>query len=198
MWIVRAANPLERQARAAFTVMELLLVLAIMVVAAAMLVPSIKDMLDEQKLTNAGDMVRGKCAVARTHAINDGMAYRFAVALNTGRWRIAPDSDDYWSNDGNPDGDAFVESDLLPKGIRFVDGSKGSGSGSGGGDNVELSSYVRLLTYYPNGATQVYGLDGSLADSIEIRVAGEGKGSVLVIKIRGLTGAVKSEWESGN
>ena len=48
--------------RSAFTMMEMLLVLALIVVIGGISYPSFQGMLDEQRLTAAEDMIRGECA----------------------------------------------------------------------------------------------------------------------------------------
>jgi len=183
----------KRQARAAFTLLELLLVLAILVIASAMVVPFIQGMLDDQKLTDVADMFRGKAAVAKTHAVNDGVAYRFGVKITDDElhWRVAPDSDDFWSNQGSPSQDAFIDEGSI-KGIRFK--VKGNGLSGGGGNNS--SDFTRLLSFYPDGTAQSYGDDGLPTDTARmINLQNPGDDYGLVIQIRGLTGAIRSEWK---
>ena len=65
--------------RRAFTLMEVALVLALILVLAAITVPSLESMYGDVKLTAATDLIRARWADARTQAIEEGRAYRFAI-----------------------------------------------------------------------------------------------------------------------
>src|SRR5205823_247476 len=85
-----------RQPRRAFSLFELLLVIALIVLLAAIAYPTLDGALATFRITEAADMVRACWADARAHAMNEGQAYRFAVLPGQGNFRVAPDSPDYW------------------------------------------------------------------------------------------------------
>src|SRR5262249_59550742 len=91
-----------RDSRTGFTILELLLVLAILVMLATMAFPAIENMYDDMKVQAAADHLRGRLAQARSQAINDGRAYRIGVKPDTGDFRLAPDSPEFWGDSAAP------------------------------------------------------------------------------------------------
>ncbi|TMQ33677.1 MAG: prepilin-type N-terminal cleavage/methylation domain-containing protein [Planctomycetota bacterium] len=89
-----------RRSRQGYTLFEVVLVLALLVLLAAITYPSLDAMYGDSKVTAAGDMVRGAWAEAQARAMDEGRAYRFAVIPNQGNYRVAPDSADFWSGNG--------------------------------------------------------------------------------------------------
>ena len=77
--------------RRAFTLFELLLVLALLVILAGLAIPSIDYMYADSRTMAAVDQVRSKWAAARGHAVGEGRAYRFSIMQNSGAFRVAPD-----------------------------------------------------------------------------------------------------------
>jgi len=66
-------------ARRAYTLFELLLVLVLLVLLAAIAYPTLDGVLATFRMTEAADMVRANWADARAYAMNEGRAYRFSV-----------------------------------------------------------------------------------------------------------------------
>src|SRR5262245_43682984 len=91
----------QRQRRRAYTLVEVTLVLALMVILAAIGYPSIDAMYTGGKVEGASDSVRAAWSEAQAHAVNEGRPYRFAMIPGKGNYRLAPHSDDYWSG-GTP------------------------------------------------------------------------------------------------
>ena len=81
--------------RNGFTILEISLVLAILIMLAALTLPSIESMYAEIPLNAAVDMVRAKWAEARSQAILESRPYRFAVIWHTGEFRVAPETTEY-------------------------------------------------------------------------------------------------------
>ena len=109
--------------RSGFTILELMLVMTIIVIAAALAFPSFEAMMATSREFAARDMVRAYWAEMRAKATEENRAYRFAVTENTGNFRVAPDDDAYWS--GNSTGDGVDDKPLivagsLPDGILFT------------------------------------------------------------------------------
>src|SRR5262245_36031751 len=78
--------------RPSFTLLEMVLVLALLVIMAAISLPAINEQYADYRVHAAADQVRARWADARTQAVNEGRAYRFAVVRNRGNFRVAPDS----------------------------------------------------------------------------------------------------------
>jgi type II secretory pathway pseudopilin PulG len=84
-------------ARRAFTLLEIILVLGMIVVVMAIAAPSVSNFYKGEKLLAATDGVRGSLAEARVHAIDQGRAYRVSVVPGRGNYRFAPDDQEYWN-----------------------------------------------------------------------------------------------------
>lgn len=193
------------QKRSAFTLFELVLVLAIILVVSAISIPSFQGMMEDQRVTESGDMVRSAFSEARVHAITDGVAYRFSAVGGTGQWRIASDSDAAWQGDGTataPDGSGlFEQRGTLSKGIRFnfSDNPGPAPADTGNTNDAAVTDFVRLIVFYPDGAMQCYKPDGSSADDYwEMSLGGNNANHSLILSVRPLTGNVKTRWSNQN
>jgi prepilin-type N-terminal cleavage/methylation domain-containing protein len=168
--------------RKGYTILEVMLVLAIIVLLATISFPSIVAMYGDVKLNAAADQIRGRWADARTQAIEEGRAYRFAVQSD-GRFRIAPDTSEFWGGAGT--GDISLANDTetppldieesLPKGVKFSDNGIANS-----GDPSDSGGWITVVRFQP---------DGTASTDVEIVFESEGC-RPLQLKLRGLTGAV--------
>ncbi len=176
--------------RRGYTLFELVLVLALLVVLAAIAYPSLDAMVGDYRIAAAVDQARAGWAQARSRSIDEGRAYRFAVIPNTGNYRIAPNSPEFWNAVGVPvtaDGAVapLVLEDGLPRGVRFVDSAQGVGADASsetlmpvGG--IDPSMWSPVVTFLPDGTAQE-----------DVRITFQTKGArPMVLRMRGLTGAV--------
>jgi len=85
-------------ARRAFTLIELLLVLALVVAMAGLIVPAL-GVFDDEYLRQAADQVRGDWTAARVEAMTSGLTQVFRYEIETGQYVIQP-----WEGD-----DALLE-----------------------------------------------------------------------------------------
>ncbi len=180
------------QLRRGYTLFELILVLALLVVLAAIAYPTLDSLLGTFRMTSAADMVRAHWADARAYAMNEGQPYRFAVVPGKGNFRVAPDSPDFWGgNDpptpADPNNPPLVVDDALPRGVRFStpDTYQSAGMGPTGDSSsppgsVDPSSWSTVVTFLPDGTTK---------EDVEIVFIGAGA-QPLNVKLRALTGAV--------
>ena len=180
-----------RARRAGYTLLELMLVLAIIVVMAAIAYPSATAMYGHVRLSQAADSVRAAWAEARAHAIDDGRPYRFAIIPNQGNYRVAPDSPEFWGSGGQEQAPAdtanppYVLNKTLPKGMRFSApdapaDSQAQGESSLPKDNISPDMWSSRTVFLP---------DGTARQDVEI-VFGASGTMGIVMKLRALTGAV--------
>ncbi len=186
-----------RRGRRAYTLLELLLVLTILVILAAVAYPSVDGMFRHVRLRAAADGVRAALIQARAHAMEEATPYRFAVVPGRSNYRVAPDSADYWSGGeapppADPNNPPLVLEDSLPRGIPFMLGDSGSAAAtnsnagsSGGNDQPDPSSYVPVAVFLP---------DGSASEDKVISLQLNG-GMTMTVRLRGLTGAVHIQQE---
>jgi Tfp pilus assembly protein FimT len=168
--------------RSAYTILEVMLVLAIIVLLAAISFPSIQAMYGDVKLNAAADQIRARWADARTQAIEEGRAYRFSVQSD-GRFRIAPDTSEFWGGGGTADSSTPNDTDTppldveesLPQGVKFSDSGLANA-----GDPGDTGGWTTVVRFQP---------DGTASTDVEIVFESDGC-RPLQLKLRGLTGAV--------
>lgn len=179
-----------RRFRAGFTLLELLLVFAIIVLVGAMLAPSFSHMGNYQKMTACLDGVRSACMMARSQSIEDSQPYRFSVS--GGHYRVAPDSDEYFSGavpSPDPNHPVTVYEGSLPEGVTFNAAGEAPFTvpqNSTGNDSTP-TNWKTLSVFLPDGtATQdidiTFSIGGarprhfhlrSLTGTIAVKVEGE-------------------------
>jgi prepilin-type N-terminal cleavage/methylation domain-containing protein len=181
-----------RTRRRGFTLLEVILVMAVIVMLVTLSIPSYNAAQGYFKMTAAVDAIRAACAQARAHAIEEGRPYRVSVVPDTGNFRVAPDLPDFWGGSPpsfDPENPSLVLEQALPKGIKFVfDGSSPSAMTSdvdkGSDDDpsqVAPGSWSSLIVYNP---------DGSARDDVGILLQGGGAMPTKIM-VRGLTGTTR-------
>jgi prepilin-type N-terminal cleavage/methylation domain-containing protein len=199
-WWHVAPKRSQFRARRAFTLAEILLVMAVLVVIASITVPIMKGALENYRLRKSADSMRSAFASARGAAARTGMTYIFQYTPGTAEYTIQP-----WST-----GDEFLEisaaptidmggastaaapaikplkTSPLPEGILFHGSVTDSSlrdlrTISGSGDNATA------LGSAPQGAPPIlFYSDGSSSNAT--LVLKNNRGSYVEIKLRGLTG----------
>jgi type II secretion system protein H len=188
----RALDP--RRPRRGYTLLEILLVLAIIVVAAAAVAPSFRRMARNTNLKAAAGEVRAELTRAHVLAMKSGRVQVFQYELGGRKFKIEPWIGDDEALEGtgaeasttpvtNPDGQPKGERNL-PEGITFALGDAAIESR---GERIEQqldtsggTEWSRPILFYP---------DGSSADAF-IVVANEVE-TAIRLDLRGMTGAVK-------
>jgi len=159
--------------------------LAIIGIVFSLAYPSSIEMYDHYRLLAAADSVRSGWVGARSHAVEEGQRYRFAVVPGKGNFRIAPDSAEYWDGshpETNADYPPFVFEGTLGKGIRFTI------NGTGGEDDDTSDSSVEIgAVDSGQWTTQAFfDADGTSPEDVTITLAIPGSRPV-VLSLRGLT-----------
>ncbi|MDA0657837.1 MAG: GspH/FimT family pseudopilin [Planctomycetota bacterium] len=98
--------------RSAFTLLELLIVVALVVVLVSATIITLRAPLSAQRLRTGCDVLRTTLANARNHAIRHRRAYAVAVQADSDSLSVAP-----WSPIGPTQDTAGVETISLPEGI---------------------------------------------------------------------------------
>ena len=188
-----------RPSRRGTTLLELVLVMAILVLVASLGYPAYETLVEGVKTDTAVDAVRGALADAQAHAMNEGQAYRFAIVPGQRDIRIAPDSSDYWSGGGTPAQSSNDNTDpplaygsKLPAGMAINIGSdavagtsgteteKDSAANKDSSANLDPAAYTSAAVLLP---------DGSARDDVDLAMSRNGV-RVVVIHLRALTGSV--------
>jgi prepilin-type N-terminal cleavage/methylation domain-containing protein len=177
--------------RNAYTLLELILVIAIIVLFAGVSIPTINGMYSHYRLLASSDAVRAGWVRARSHAVDEGQRYRFAVVPGKGNFRIAPDSAEYWGGGTlptpDPDNPPLVLEDILPTPVTFAI----EGSGGGSRDDSDSLSSTSIPVGQVNAGDWVprayFEVDGSAAEDVTITFESRGAGRVI-LSLRALTG----------
>ena len=81
--------------RRGFTLFELIIVMALLLLLAALVLPSLGAFRGDTRQRAAADVIRGELAVARSRAMEEGRPYRVALSEDATRIRRAPDGTDF-------------------------------------------------------------------------------------------------------
>jgi prepilin-type N-terminal cleavage/methylation domain-containing protein len=165
--------------RRGFTLFEMLIVLAIIVVVSALAVPVMHTMLDDAHMTAGADMMRARLADTRANAFETGKPWKLAYLPYSGIFQLAAEDDDEWSgSDHEPKETPEVIRGELPKDILLavnrddIAAAQGSPQAAGGWQTLAIF----------NGA-------GSARDDGAVYIGKAGY-MPLRLRVRGLTGAV--------
>ena len=184
-------SPINPRARRAFTLIELILVMGILVMVMSLAVPMVTRTLGRQSLKQGADRVRIAMGKARVEAIRTGEIHALFFQaqgnwLNVGKFdQIAAQADLASTELQRIERTTHTgyEENLLPKGIRFISADLAVDSRADqalGGANVNDDS-IQPVLFYPDGTAQdalIY-----LQDD---------KQNILAVELRGLTGSART------
>jgi len=166
--------------RSGFTLVEVLAVMTVLVILAAILAPSLRSFTRDTKVQAASDLIRGRIADARGEAMEHGRPYRLAVSQDGKKVRIAPDDQNFDTATVTSDEIApMVAEDALPKDVTAT-----SQPQDGTAPAVDADGWTRVVTFQPDGTCR--------EDAVVIRIR-QPNMYPIVIRIRGLTGAATVE-----
>jgi prepilin-type N-terminal cleavage/methylation domain-containing protein len=167
-----------RTRRPAFTLFEIVLVVAIIGIFAAISAPSIQGMYGYYKLTAATDQLRAAWATGRARAIEEARPYRFIAHMGQSTYQLVPESPNGSTGSptpAGPMGPGSMLSGSLPGGVTFGVAP----GGSGGLPNV------------------IFMPDGTASEDVAITLRVPGA-MPAVVRLRALTGAVTVQTQKGN
>ncbi|MEW4561710.1 prepilin-type N-terminal cleavage/methylation domain-containing protein [Bremerella sp. JC770] len=186
--------------RRAFTLLELLLVLAILVVLVGLGTPAVLNSLKGHRLTISAEHVQTQFMQARVDAMESGRIRMFRFQQETGNFAVAPfvrSSDELENNlAGTSQGigvssvvldsvEAETINGMLEEGVVFAGDNIEADIRSytleqeQGGD-MDISGWSRPILFYP---------DGTASDAT-VFLRGDG-GTITSVKLRGLTGIAR-------
>ena len=173
--------------RRAFTLMEMLLVLAIMVIVASMTLPALRGPMENQRLRKAGDVIRAEWAKARVSAMKTGRIHVFQYQTDGTGFGVEPwyaaDDDQTSTNDSSGKGGnatALRITQPLPDNISFAGGDTTSDSRSLHLENNmggASGKAARPILFYPDGTSSTARV-----------VLANRRQAFVVVSLRGLTG----------
>lgn len=180
--------------RHGFSLLELMMVLAIIVTVIALSVPAINRSFARQALDKSADRLRVAMGKARVSAIKEGDVYAVFVEPN-GRWfDVAPfnSAKEQIAKSRSRSGDSSersasnFEDNMLPNGILFAEGDVFVNSRAMGAQNQvksagKVSGNLQQILFYPDGTSQ----------DAKIMLVNE-TGGIVEVQLRGLTGLAKA------
>ncbi len=163
-------------AREAFTLLELMLVMALLVIIGGLSFPLAKSMIMDARLSAAGDMVRARVADCRANAMEQGRPWRIGYLPGSQVIQLAPeDAADWDSEEKEPIKKENVMRAVLPRDVVFVENT------DPGADAAAPAGRWKIIG--------VYLADGSARDDATAYF-GYPDTLPMRVRVRGLTGAV--------
>ncbi len=172
----------HRRTAAGFTLVEVLLVLALFVVVAALAAPALSGAFGRGQLRQAAEKLCTVWSQARLDAMSTGAPREFRCELGTGTFSIAT---------GSVVADPMADPTTAPS------------------QGVESAVFRRFVVTDQNGSTTVGETEGGLSAPIVFQADGTSadaeavleapEGAKLVVSLRGLTGSTEVRlWEEGD
>lgn len=165
-----------RHHRRGFTVFELVVVIALLLLLAAVLMPSIGAFRGDSRQRGAADTIRAELSVARARAMEEGVPYRVALSKDKSRIRRAPDTPEFATAGafGQPDSAARVVDYAFEGVTAEVIAEQADAS------PMEAEGWVTVAVVQPDGTCR--------DDYATVVISEEGNGAMYV-RVRGITGA---------
>lgn len=165
-----------RTARRGYTLFELIVVMTILVILAAVVLPSIGAFRGDSRQRAAADAIRGELAVARSRAMEEGRPYRIAVSQDGARLRRGPDGADFAQQTASDTAGGSSPAVDYP-----LDQVTASLIADGDAPAPEAADgWVTIATVQP---------DGTCREDTALIAVKDGDQTPLYVRVRGLTAA---------
>lgn len=179
----------RRAAPRAFTLFELLLVLAVLVLVAGLAWPSLARLHAHHQLRQSADLLGVRLSSGRVHAVESGLIYQFRFEPGGRRFLLVPFDEEQVAADDPTARRAVRTVGMLPGQCKFEGGEGFTDKGTAIPDEwlsglPDAGDYLGALwsspvLFYPNGT----------ATQFDVLIRGRGREQVKV-SMRALTGAV--------
>ena len=172
-------------ARRGFTLFELIVVMALLLLLAAVILPSVGAFRGDTRQRAGADIIRGELAIARSRAMEEGRPYRIAISQDGKRIRRAPDTLDFGevAAFGHQDGSA-VAVDFEFEHVTAEVFTEQTDMAT-----EPVNGWVTIAIVKPDGTCH--------SDQVFVVVKEENNGQTRV-RIRGLTGSSRVVPKNGN
>ena len=166
----------NRSSRSGFTLLELLVVLALVVLLGAASLPSLSGLKGNANQKTATDQLRSRIADARGLAMQESTAYRLAVHRDGTKIRLAPDSQEFAQVPASDVATATAKAieTTLDKATITISADSEAGA--------DQDDWITIGTFLPNGTCR--------EDSTLVEVH-EGNFPAMKILLRGVTGTAR-------
>jgi Tfp pilus assembly protein FimT len=165
------------RSRDAVTLIELLLVMAMIVIITGLTLPTFFSGYKKQQLRSAADQLRVDLAQARNRAMSSGLTLGLTISERTYLISVAADLAD--ENEASTSTPSYELTQELPEGIKLAPVSTtGAATGQPTSGALDPTASSEVFAYfYPDGTTS----------TVEFQVSNEKQDS-LIVSLRGLTG----------
>lgn len=181
------------------SLLELLIVLGLLVVVAAMAIPTLERPMQAERLRRAAQLVQAQWDRARVRAMQSGQIMVFQYQPESGRFRVQPWTTDDFALESsemltNADASssaatALTYTDVLPEGIEFFTSITLSETRSITIEE-ELSKLTQSVSPDNSWSAPVLFYPDGTATTAEVTLAND-SGSYITIRLRGLTGIAR-------
>jgi prepilin-type N-terminal cleavage/methylation domain-containing protein len=162
----------RQSARPGYTLLEVLVVMAALLILGAVLLPTITGLSRDTKTKAGADLLRGMLAEGRSQAIERNHNYALSVSPDGTQFRIAPDFNDPVNATDEMNNAYLVREDKLPFGVTAACVNE---------DAIpDEDGWVRIVTLLTDGTC--------LEDQSFVEITESGV-KPLTLMIRGLTGS---------
>lgn len=193
----------RRTSRRALSLLEMMLVLAVLVAVGAMVLPALHGPLDDQRLLKSADLIRAQWTRARVTAMKNGRMYVFRYVTATDQYAVEPWSGEVDATEASQEALTLdtqqslatdpeidqkrhllgVAGQRLPEGVQFFLGETQADTrlDQAGTDGAVATgdSTVPPIVFYPDGSTS------------DARLVLTNERLFVEITLRGLTGMVR-------
>ena len=170
----------HRHARRGFTLLEILVVLALFLILGTIVIPSISGVYGNTRQKVAADVLRARLSDARALAMETGVPYRIAISGDNTKIRVAPDGLEFASMSASTQASAQAKAieTTLEKATaeREIDPDEPPAA-------ADSDGWQTIATFLPDGTCK--------EDIVTVRLL-EGQFPPLRIQVRGVTGGSRT------
>lgn len=194
-----------RKNRQGLTLMEVLLVLAIMAIASALVWPALQKPLAVHRLHTAADEVRSEWCRARVEAMRSGHTYAFRYEVGGDRYYSEPNNatetiasesvppaasalgHGFAADPSTNDAALPLENKTLPKGVKFFGQNAGESLAAVPAQDLSSGAWSDPIFFYPDGTASDVQLVLTCNQSCTLRVNLRGSTATATIADAGAT-----------